>query len=176
MNSHKSKDRKNHNTVKGFTLIELMIAMAVMAFGVLGYTFLQSRSLQNRVFSREMNRATIIAQDFTEQIMALPYNHPLLADVDDGSDAPTVHPPSGEGVTMDSTQWLLTTDGNFRYYTRWEVTAGLPNTDIKMIELFTAWEKKSPDDGEITLGGYKKTDGSNAINHQLAIRSFMRDH
>jgi len=172
MDITKPNCRKKKNSNGGFTLIELMIAMAIMAFGVLGYTFLQSRSLQNRVFSREMNRATIIAQDFTEQLMALPYNHSLLDA--DTSGNPTTHPLSGSGVTKDGQQWIVTTEGNFRYYTRWVVTAGIPDTNVKLIELFTVWEKKSPDDGTISLGGYKKRDGS--INHQLAIRSFMRDH
>jgi len=71
-------------------------------------------------------------------------------------------------------QWFLTTEGKFNYYTRWVVTADLPTTDIKLIELFTVWEKKSADDGTISLGGYKKEDGS--INHRLSLRSFMRDH
>jgi len=150
-----------------------MIAMVVMAFGVLGYSFLQSRSLQNRVFAREMNRATIIAQDFMEQLVALPYNHPLLAD-DDSDINPTSHPPNDLGVSKDGKQWFLTSEGNFNYYTRWEVTAGLPNTDIKMIELYTVWEKKDTSTSNISLGGYKKTDGT--INHQLSIRSFMRNH
>ncbi len=158
---------------KGFTLIELMVAMVVMAFGVLGYSFLQSRSLQNRVFAREMNRATIIAQEFMEQLVALPYDHLLLADNDSDSN-PTSHPPNSLGVSKDGKQWFLTSEGNFNYYTRWEVTAGLPNTDIKMIELYTVWEKKDPGNNNISLGGYKKTDGT--INHQLSIRSFMRNH
>ncbi len=157
----------------GFTIIELMVAMAIMAFGVLGYTFLQSRALQNRVFAREMNRATIIAQDFMEQIMALPYNHSLLAD-NDSDTTPTTHPPNGSGVAKDGKEWVETTEANFRYYTRWEVTAGLPDTDIKLIKLFTVWEKKSADDGAISLGGYKKEDDS--INPKLALISFMRDH
>ena len=166
MTNSKATPRKPPNSIAGFTIIELMIAMAIMAFGVLGYTFLQSRALQNRVYAREMNRATIIAQDFMEQIMALPYNHALLD--------PSIHPVSGDGETKDGNQWFLTTEGNFDYYTRWEITANLPNTDIKLIELFTVWEKKSSDDGNISLGGYKKNDG--AINHRLSLRSFMRDH
>jgi len=152
----------------GFTVIELMIAMAVMAFGILGYSFLQSRSLQNRVFAREMNRATTVAQEVMEELMALPYNHALLADENtDGT--PTNYPANGSGVTRDGKQWFVRTDGNFRYYTRWEVTAGIPTTGIKLIELFTAWEKKTPD-GTITLGGY------NSSNPLPTFRSFMRNH
>ena len=173
MNILKPNNRKKQRPDNGFTLIELMVAMAIMAFGVLGYTFLQSRALQNRVFARELNRGTIIAQDFMERLMALPYKHDLLDDnASDGT--PTTHPPNGSGVAKDGKEWVETTEGNFRYYTRWEVTADLPDTDIKLIELFTVWEKKSADDGTISLGGYKKEDGS--INHKLALISFMRDH
>lgn len=173
MDLTKQNNRIKHEANNGFTLIELMIAMVVMAFGVLGYSFLQSSSLRNRLFSREMNRATIIAQDFMEQIMALPYKHTLLAD-NANDNNPTTHPPNGSGVTKDGQQWILSTDGNFKYYTRWKVTAGCPNTDIKLIELFTVWETKHPDDSPMPLRGYKKQDGT--INHKLAIRSFMRDH
>ena len=148
--------------IAGFTLVELMIALAIMAFGVLGYTFLQSRALQTRVFAREMNRATIVAQSVLEQLTALPYDHDLLSS---GS-----HPPSGTGVTQEGQQWFQTNEGNFRYYTRWVVTDNTPVTDIKLIEIYTAWEKKDPDTGAITLGGY------NTANPRPTLRSFMRKH
>ena len=56
------------NQNQGFTIIELMIAMGVLAFGILGFTFLNARALNNRTFSRDLNRATFTAQRFAENL------------------------------------------------------------------------------------------------------------
>ena len=160
---------KTYKPQAGFTLVELMIALAIMAFGVLGYTFLQARALQGRVFAREMGRATIVAQSFLEDLTSRPYDDDQLAD-NASDNQPTLYPASGTGVSREGKQWFQTNEGNFRYYTRWEVTAGIPSNDIKLIEVYTAWEKKDPDTGTISLGGY------NTAAPRPTLRTFMRNH
>ena len=165
-------NRGNH---KGFTLIELMIAMAVLAFGILGFTFLNSRALTNRTFSRDLNRATVIAERVAENLMYLEYDDPLLAD--DNSDATaTKYPIDTSTAYMDYTvttkgytspqgttttdKWFTVEQGKQRYHLRWEVVtgndlvSGSPGSKVKLIRIFTAFEKKDPNDGSIILGGY----------------------
>ena len=139
-------NRDNH---KGFTLVELMIAMAVLAFGILGYTFLNSRALQNRTFSRDLNRATVTAERVAENLMYLPYDDPLLAD-DDGEDPavaskyPTGSDSNGstgtlagmsytvitksytnpKGTVTTTDKWFRVNQENQRYYLRWEIVTG----------------------------------------------------
>ena len=165
----------NRGNNKGFTLIELMIAMAVLAFGILGFTFLTSRALNNRTFSRDLNRATMIAERVAENLMYLEYDDDLLAD-DKGNAVATKYPTNATaymGYTISSKEytnpqktvtstdkWFTVEQENQNYYLRWEVvtgddgTAGTPGDKVKLIRIFTAFEKKDPSSGDITLGGY----------------------
>ncbi len=167
---------------KGFTIIELMIAMGILAFGILGFTFLNSRALSNRTFSRDLNRATVTAEQLAENLVCLEYDDTLLAD--DNSDAvATKHPLSSASNgdtdtiagldytvstktytdpagTTTTDKWYTVQSGKQRYHLRWEVTtgnsmvSGSPDDKVKLIRIFTAFEKKDPKDGSIILGGY----------------------
>jgi type IV pilus assembly protein PilV len=129
--------RKN----EGFTLIELMIALVVLAFGILGFLFLQGRAVQGRVFAREMSRATFVAQSNMEELLSMDFSHSLLS--------PGTHPTSGEGGTNAlGTGTLVSTDtlGNFNYYTNWIIPA-LTNQNVKTIQMTVTWRYKDPDSG-----------------------------
>jgi len=112
----------------GFTLIELMIALVILAFGILGFLFLQGQAVQGRVFGREMSRATFVAQSNMEELLSMDFGHSLLS--------PGSHPTAGEGGTDAlGTGTLVLTDtlGNFNYYTNWVIPA-LTNTNVKTIQ------------------------------------------
>jgi len=65
---------------KGFTLIEVMIAMVILAVGILGLAPLMVLSIYSNTYSQDLTRATAIAQDCIEQLKnapnfgACPYN------------------------------------------------------------------------------------------------------
>ena len=121
----------------GFTLIELMIALVVLAFGILGFLFLQGRAVQGRVWAREMSRATFVAQSNMEELLSMDFAHSLLS--------AGTHPTAGEGGTdaLGSGTLVRTeTLGNFNYFTYWKVTS--VNADIKTIEMRVTWQDKDP--------------------------------
>lgn len=70
------KIRKND---KGFTLIEVMISMVILAIGVLGLAPLMVLSIYSNTYSQDLTRATAVAQDRIEQLknvtapFAVPY-------------------------------------------------------------------------------------------------------
>ena len=57
--------RKND---KGFTLIEVMISMVILAVGVLGLAPLMVLSIYSNTYSQDLTRATAVAQDRIEQL------------------------------------------------------------------------------------------------------------
>ena len=62
-------------TNKGFSLIEVLIALAIFSIGVLAVTSLQvSASLQSRN-SSEITEASAIAFNQMEELMLIPFNH-----------------------------------------------------------------------------------------------------
>lgn len=121
---------------QGFTIIELMVAMAVLAFGILGFMFMQGRATQGRTFSREMTRATIVAQSQVESLLALDFDNGLLGT---GS-----HPTAGEDTVDGSVDGQLSTNlGNFIYQTSWVVT-GSTSSKLKSVIVTTQWQIKDP--------------------------------
>ena len=126
---------------EGFTLIELMISLVVLAFGILGFLFLQGRAVQGRVFAREMSRATFVAQSNMEELLSMDFDHTLLS--------PGAHPTAGEGGTDAlGTGTLVLTEplGNFNYYTNWVVRTSSPK--VKSIQITVTWlnKDKNPND------------------------------
>ncbi len=118
-----------------------MISLVVLAFGILGFLFLQGRAVQGRVFAREMSRATFVAQSKMEELLSMGFNHTLLS--------PGAHPTAGEGGTdaLGTGTLVLTKPlGNFNYYTNWVIPA-LTNPNVKTIKMTVTWDYKDPDSG-----------------------------
>lgn len=64
----------------GFTLLEVLIAVAIFAIGILAIAGLQIRSVNLNSAARMQSEATTVAVDVMERLMSLPYEHPELDD------------------------------------------------------------------------------------------------
>ncbi len=132
-------------TCNGFTLVELMISMVVLAVGILGFMFLQARSIEGRVFSREMNRAVSLAQQQMDILLETDFDNPLL---DSGS-----HPTSTEDTIDGTNDGQLTINfQNFLYAITWTIndsmdldSDGFPDADFKGITVVCQWTVKNTD-------------------------------
>ena len=74
--------RQNSQFVKGntgFTLIEVLIAMAIFSIGILGVAMLQSGSIRGNTSARGVTDIALIATDRLEMLRSLPYDDPALA-------------------------------------------------------------------------------------------------
>ena len=79
--------RKGHKTGKkiagqGFTLLEVLIAMAIFAVGILAVASIQITSIKGNASSRMQTEATTLAVERLEWLIALPYDH---ADLDENN-------------------------------------------------------------------------------------------
>jgi|LGOV01.1.fsa_nt_gb type IV pilus assembly protein PilV len=59
---------------KGFSLIELMISMAILAIGLLGLAGLQGTAINGNHHGNMISQATVLAQDTIEQIRNAAYD------------------------------------------------------------------------------------------------------
>jgi prepilin-type N-terminal cleavage/methylation domain-containing protein len=59
---------------KGFTLIEIMIAIVIFSIGMLAIAKLQITATEGNSFARKMSEAANIAQDRTEEILSMGYD------------------------------------------------------------------------------------------------------
>ena len=63
---------------QGFTLVEVMIAIGVLAFGILAIASMQTSSLGGTSRANSLTEATTFAMDRMERVMILPYSQVLL--------------------------------------------------------------------------------------------------
>lgn len=63
------------NENKGFTITEVMIALAIFSIGFLAYSGLQISATKSNTKSRWLTQAVTCATDRVEQLLDLPYAH-----------------------------------------------------------------------------------------------------
>jgi prepilin-type N-terminal cleavage/methylation domain-containing protein len=72
-------EQKVQMTIKGFTLIEVLMVMAIFSTGILAVAAMQITSTKGNASARRMTEATALAEKQIENLMQLPYDH---ADLD----------------------------------------------------------------------------------------------
>jgi type IV pilus assembly protein PilV len=103
----------------GFTLIEVMIALVILAAGILALATMQIVSIRSNAFSSEMTSATMVALSRLEQLRNMDYDTVTAS-------GPTTLP-------VDAT-----TKG-IAYKVETEVDNDDPATDMKTVRLIVRW-------------------------------------
>lgn len=75
----KTKRRTLSNT-SGFTLLEVLIALVILAVGILGAASMQVSSMRGNSHAFDLTTAATLAADRMEILMALDYDDALLED------------------------------------------------------------------------------------------------
>jgi len=73
--------KKGHNE-KGFTLLEVIVAISVLTIGLLGVASMQVSAIKGNTLAFGITEATSWASDQTEKLIVLPYDHADLQDTD----------------------------------------------------------------------------------------------
>lgn len=60
---------------KGFSLIEVLIGLIILAVGFLAIAGMQITSIRGNYFSNNVTQATVLAQEKMEDLKRLPYDH-----------------------------------------------------------------------------------------------------
>jgi type IV pilus modification protein PilV len=107
-------ENPKQTNAQGFTLIEVLIAMAIFAIGILAVTSMQMRSINQNASARIQTEATTLAVDWMERLLSLPYEDAWLDEA-----ASPLEAQNGNYAI----QWTINEDPN---------NAGLP---IKQIDL-----------------------------------------
>ncbi len=76
--NHPACDNVQRGHEKGFSLIEVLISLIVLAVGLLAVADLQIFSIKGGSASNHVTQATILAQNRLEELRSLPYDDSLL--------------------------------------------------------------------------------------------------
>lgn len=119
----------------GFTLIEVMIALAVFSIGLLGIASMQINSMQGNSFAFKTTKATTLAQAQIEELTSLDYGNASLVDTDN----------DGQGGLTDTdgnADFSRTVNWGEQYTLSWNVATNYPSTDNKLIRVNVTWVEK----------------------------------
>lgn len=108
----------------GFTIIEVLIALAIFAIGILGVAKLQLAAVGDNTSSRKYTEASTWGVSQVESIMAIPYDDPALAA---GATGTLIRPsglPGSPGV----------------YTVNWTITDADPVPNVKKISIVVTWD------------------------------------
>lgn len=147
--------RKRQNSTSrqqsGMTMIELMIAMVVLAIGIVGSMALIVRAVGGDAWSKQLSNSTVLAQTVTERMMAIPAATNTIVTITDCANVVSnvSTSPGGPAVTstgdLDFSQAVVTNyrmlytdcDTNGRqaiYDVRWNVQAITnSNGNVKLV-------------------------------------------
>lgn len=67
---------------KGFSMVEVLIAIAIFSIGILAVNSLQLSSIGSGSNARRITDATYFAAEQMERLISLPYDHDDLSDID----------------------------------------------------------------------------------------------
>jgi type IV pilus assembly protein PilV len=109
---------KNNLKSNGFTLIEVLIALVILAISLLALAGLMTTTTKNNSVGGRITEAATLAQDKLEELRALPWDS-IPVDVTN-SDSPTSRP----GVQYDRS-WIASLNGK--------------NPDLKEIQITIRW-------------------------------------
>jgi prepilin-type N-terminal cleavage/methylation domain-containing protein len=121
MSQIQADKHKMHLNSKGFTLIEVLIVMAIFSIGVLAVAAMQITSTKGNASARRITEATALAENQIEELMRLDYDN-------DDNLKPEYNPHGGpQGaytVNWNVTEIDLDADGN---------------NDSKKIDMTVSW-------------------------------------
>lgn len=132
---------------KGFTLIEVMIAITIFAVGLLAIAGLQANAIRHNSGSTLRTTGSALAQGVMEQVLSLESDNPLFRI--NGTNAATIDPNNGDG---DGNTTTLRLQGGGFYTANWVVTVDTPVTRISRIVV----NVQEASGRTTTLSGYKR--------------------
>ena len=126
----------------GFTLIEIMITVSILAIGLLALAAMQIKATEMNHAAMRLTEAGAIAQEQLEQLMALPIGNAALqdgnADINDPTEFDAPNNPEG-------------------YIVSWDVDQNNPNTGDRRIRVWVRWWEKGWYNARLDIDNQRET-------------------
>lgn len=108
LGSYSKKDEETKMNNKAFTLIEVLIALVLLAFGLLALAGMQITAVRGNFFSNHLTQASYVGQDGLETLNSLPVDSAALQEGSHSDGTVTV-----TGIVFNRS-YTVTVDGEIR--------------------------------------------------------------
>ena len=134
---------------EGYTLVEILIAIAILAFGLLAVATMQVTAIKTNAIASGISQGLTLGQAKVEELMNLSYSHADLNDDGGGVSNGTDQDADDDGIDDDEGNFGLDdttdadgSDANGRYTIYWNIAVGEPVTGSKTIRVIVTWTEK----------------------------------
>lgn len=135
------KKAKSTFTENGFTLLEALIAIALLSVGLLALARLQIEAVQGNAFAFDMTEATNCAAATIDDFMNSDFDDTRFGDTDNNGTAGL----TAEGGAADYSDTCANENSSVNYTMYWNVAEDEPITGLKTINVIVKWRMKSLD-------------------------------
>ncbi len=129
------------NFQAGFSLLEVIVAIAILSVGILAVASMQGNASRNNVFADTRTQAATWATDRVEKLVDLKWNDlntpPDLLDSDGDGQAGLDNTGFDNDPTTTGDADHMVTEGNYTIY--WNVADDVPITDVKTVRVIVVW-------------------------------------
>ncbi len=128
---------------KGFTMIEVMIALVILTVGFLGIASLQLNAIKGNNLSDNITSALTLAEDKMEELLGLDYENPELRDLVTGNndDLGMIDPGWIDREELNINESGKANTGHFRRV--WNIADNMPIENNKTIRVIVTWDNDS---------------------------------
>ncbi len=123
---------------KGFTLLEVLVAIVLLTFGLLGVAAMQAMAIKGNAFAGGVTEATTLAGDRMEYLMTLPYDD---LDVEDTDGDGTAGLDDATAGTADQNRTYNNENG-MQYDLYWNTVRNAPTADNTTIKIIVTWKDR----------------------------------
>lgn len=125
---------------RGFTLIEVTIALVILVIGLLAVASMQVNAITGNNLSDNITSALTLAEDKMEELLVLDYNSPELEDVFPGNNdnLNRIEPGWIDRHELNIDETGSTNSGHFRRI--WNVADNVPIENNKTISVIVLWD------------------------------------